>query len=121
MTPRNAASVLPEPVGALISVCLCEPIASQALSWTLVGPGKAPRNQPATAGWDCSVSMSLGLPKSCVYVQYDRGRAFAGAGPAVCRLNTTAFDVNPQSTPVSSLIPPFSVLRVDRAGITVMI
>ena len=50
MTPRKAASVLPEPVGALISVFVPAPIASQALSCTLVGAGKALRNQPATAG-----------------------------------------------------------------------
>ena len=60
MTPRNAASVLPEPVGALISVCVPEPIASHALSCTPVGAGKALRNQPATAGWKDSGSMGLG-------------------------------------------------------------
>src|SRR5262245_39137853 len=119
MTPRNAASVLPEPVGALISVCLCDPIASQALSWPLVGPKKAPRNQPGTAGWNCSGSMGVGLPKSCVYVQY----VAIGRNPAwrqIALPNTTASDVIPQSTVVSASIPRFSSLREDRSGITVV-
>ena len=60
MTPRNAASVLPEPVGALISVFAPLRMASHALSWTLVGAAKALRNQPATAGWKISGSMAQG-------------------------------------------------------------
>ena len=48
---RNAASVLPEPVGAAIRACCPERMASHALTCTLVGAGKALRNQPATAGW----------------------------------------------------------------------
>ncbi len=70
MTPRNAASVLPEPVGALISVCVPPPIASHAFSCTPVGAVKAALNQPATAGWKFAGSMGLGLLKTCVYVQY---------------------------------------------------
>src|SRR5436190_12934616 len=99
MTPRNAASVLPEPVGALISVCLREPIASQALSWTLVGPGKAPRNQPATAGWNCSGSMSVGLPYGLCFCPVSRRFAWEVAAATQHYLpNTTAFDVIAQRT-----------------------
>ena len=46
MADRNAASVLPEPVGAMTSAFSPRPIAVQARSCTVVGPeGKALRNQ----------------------------------------------------------------------------
>src|SRR4029079_1438418 len=63
---RNAASVLPEPVGALISVFVPAPIAAQALSCTLVGAGKALRNQAATAGWKLAGSMSSAYRRGCL-------------------------------------------------------
>ena len=66
MTPRKAASVLPEPVGALISVCVPPPIASQALSCTSVGAEKALRNQPATAGWKPAGSMRGSITEELV-------------------------------------------------------
>ena len=47
---RNAASVLPEPVGAAISVCRPARIAGQASACGAVGVLKVAWNQPATAG-----------------------------------------------------------------------
>ena len=46
---RNAASVLPEPVGAEISVCSPVAIAGQACAWTSVGPSNA-RLKPVPDG-----------------------------------------------------------------------
>src|SRR5690348_6398176 len=48
---RNAASVLPEPVGAAIRACRPDWIAGQARVCADVGAGKALLNQRATAGW----------------------------------------------------------------------
>ena len=59
MTPRNAASVLPEPVGALISVFVPRADRVPGLELHARGRGKALRNQPATAGWKDSGSMVL--------------------------------------------------------------
>ena len=47
---RNAASVLPEPVGATTRVCSPRPIASQAPVWAAVGSANAPVNQSRTSG-----------------------------------------------------------------------
>ncbi len=52
MTPMNAASVLPEPVGALISASRPAPIAAQASSCTEVAASKRLSNHSATAGWN---------------------------------------------------------------------
>src|SRR5687767_9395564 len=46
---RNAASVLPEPVGATTRACSPLLIASQAPSWAAVGCSKAPVNQARVA------------------------------------------------------------------------
>src|ERR1700722_10066502 len=51
---RKADSVLPEPVGAAISVWRPALIAGHALSWGAVGSGNALANQAATAGWKLS-------------------------------------------------------------------
>ena len=50
MAQRNAASVLPEPVGAAISVWPPAAIAGQACRWHSVGSPRCAANQPATAG-----------------------------------------------------------------------
>ena len=59
------------------------PIAAHALSCTLVGAGKALRNQAATAGWKFAGSMGRKLEQRCIYVQYRarrrRGSAIGGA------------------------------------------
>ena len=47
---RNAASVLPEPVGAEISTCSPVAIAGQACAWAGVGSANAPVNQSRTPG-----------------------------------------------------------------------
>jgi hypothetical protein len=47
---RNAASVLPDPVGALMSTCSPDAIAGQAWACAAVGASKAPANQSRTAG-----------------------------------------------------------------------
>ncbi len=47
---RKAASVLPEPVGAWISVCLPLAIAGQPCSCAGVGASKAPSNQARVCG-----------------------------------------------------------------------
>ena len=50
MAQRNAASVLPEPVGAEMSVCSPVAIAGQACAWTSVGRSNAFSNHWRTAG-----------------------------------------------------------------------
>ena len=47
---RNAASVLPDPVGAQISVCSPAAMAGQPCAWAAVGSAKVERNQSAVAG-----------------------------------------------------------------------
>src|SRR5450755_3865730 len=47
---RNAASVLPDPVGAEMRTCSPEAIAGQAWLWAAVGPANAPVNQSRVRG-----------------------------------------------------------------------
>ena len=47
---RNAASVLPEPVGAITSVWSPSAMDSQAWAWASVGAVKVPPNQRRVAG-----------------------------------------------------------------------
>ncbi len=47
---RNAASVLPDPVGATTSVSLPWPMARHAPAWAFVGSANAPTNQARVAG-----------------------------------------------------------------------
>src|SRR5436190_15949980 len=49
---RNAASVLPEPVGAAISVCRPSRIAVQPRNCAAVGEPSVCSNQRATMGWN---------------------------------------------------------------------
>ena len=50
MADRNAASVLPEPVGAAISAWRCSDVTAQARVCTSVGWPKRASSQPETAG-----------------------------------------------------------------------
>ena len=47
---RNAASVLPEPVGATTSACWSRATASHAPAWAAVGCANAPVNHARVAG-----------------------------------------------------------------------
>src|SRR3981189_21215 len=47
---RNAASVLPEPVGARIKVCSLLAMAAQPCSWAEVGAANVPANHARVAG-----------------------------------------------------------------------
>jgi hypothetical protein len=49
MAQRNAASVLPEPVGAWMRVCAPEAMAGQPWAWAAVGPANAELNQSLVA------------------------------------------------------------------------
>src|SRR5262249_17993980 len=55
---RNAASVLPEPVGAAMSVWRPSRIAAQPCSWAGVGVPRVSENQRWMAGWKDSRDMS---------------------------------------------------------------
>ena len=56
MPTRNPASVLPDPVGAAISVSCPAAMRSQPSGWAGVGPsGNRRSNQAATAGWNPAV------------------------------------------------------------------
>src|ERR1017187_4192725 len=58
MHTRNPASVLPEPVGAAISVFLPAAISGQPSVWAGVGPsGNRRSNQARTAGWNALISL----------------------------------------------------------------
>ena len=59
MQTRNAASVLPDPVGAAISVCRPAAISPQPPACGSVGPaGNRRSNQARTAGWNESSTRS---------------------------------------------------------------
>src|SRR5688572_31099963 len=51
MAARNAASVLPDPVGAAISVCLPSAIDAHPCAWAAVGSPSAVWNHCWTSGW----------------------------------------------------------------------
>src|SRR3954447_988100 len=61
MPQRNAASVLPLPVGALSSTWSPDAIAGQACSWAGVGPSNAPVNQLRTSGENCESGTPMRL------------------------------------------------------------
>ena len=82
---RNAASVLPEPVGATTSACRPAWAAAQAPSWAAVGATKAPLNQSRVAGEKPSIALTGAIMR--------RGSdsfVFAGSGPAVGRVQNVA-------------------------------
>src|SRR5258705_12272718 len=51
MAVRKAASVLPEPVGAAMSVCSPRRMALQPSDWAAVGSPKRPSHQRLRTGW----------------------------------------------------------------------
>src|SRR3954469_8582606 len=61
MPHRNAASVLPDPVGAEMSTCSPEAIAGHACSWAGVGAANAAANQSRTAGenWSSAIDFRV--------------------------------------------------------------
>ncbi|CAM5309403.1 hypothetical protein SGRI78S_01035 [Streptomyces griseus subsp. griseus] len=69
---RNAASVLPEPVGATTSTSLPSPMARQAPSCAAVGALKAPANQLRVAGENASSADPVMSP--IVHPATDNGR-----------------------------------------------
>lgn len=88
---RNAARVLPEPVGATTSTSLPSPMARQAPSCAAVGALKAPANQLRVAGENESsaeptMSPSCTPPLTTAGDGVRRGRSAgrAGGGPHVC-------------------------------------
>src|SRR5689334_18546025 len=77
---RNAASVLPEPVGAATSACRPALMAGHASSCAGVGAAKADANQARIAGWKSSSAPleSLLLTRQ----QYRQSPARAQSEPA---------------------------------------
>src|ERR1700681_3711934 len=64
MQTKNAARVLPEPVGAEMRVVLPARMAGQPCSWGSVGEPNLLRNHSAVTGWaqasDAGISMAVG-------------------------------------------------------------
>src|ERR1700716_3709084 len=73
MDARNAASVLPDPVGAMRSVLSPFLMTGQAWACAGVGAGNAVRNHSRTAGWKAS-SDSLPIWRGYRSVDGDRAR-----------------------------------------------
>ena len=71
---RNAASVFPEPVGAMTSVSSPLPMARHACACAWVGTAKAPSNQARVAGENPSRASALltggcpAIPPYCLHV-----------------------------------------------------
>ena len=67
---RNAASVLPEPVGATTRACAPEEMAFQAPFWAGVGAEKAPRNQSRVGRLNRSMASAASVPpaSSCPFI-----------------------------------------------------
>ena len=61
MAARNAASVLPEPVGAASSTSRPAAMAGHACACAGVGAGKAPLNQAQTTGWNVEIACMRGF------------------------------------------------------------
>ena len=79
---KNAASVLPDPVGATTSAFSPFPIASQAWAWAAVGSAKAARNQDAVGSLK-PASAPVAAPEAC------SGAARAAMPPYCRELPTT--------------------------------
>src|SRR4051794_35188094 len=76
---RNAASVLPEPVGAAIRTFFPSLIAGQASACAGVGAPKLRANQSATAGWNSEARVMRG----------DGDHQSLNTGWRVCRLGSS--------------------------------
>src|SRR5277367_739767 len=81
---RNAASVLPDPVGAAMRVCRPALIAGHASACAAVGPAKVSANQFATAGWN-SVSRAPDR-RGAVELAPAPARAFTVEAKSECTL-----------------------------------
>src|SRR5436190_7987481 len=57
MAERNAARVLPEPVGAATSTCRPALMAGHACACASVGRGKRSLNQRSTEGWNAGIGL----------------------------------------------------------------
>ena len=80
---RNAASVLPEPVGAAISTCRPAWIAGQASACAAVGAAKLRSNQAATAGWNRVSSVMGRTIMSCPADRVASHRALCPVAPSI--------------------------------------
>ena len=84
MQTRNAARVLPEPVGAEISVWRPAAISRQPASCGSVGPaGNRPANQAATAGWNSSRTPPTVTPATDRLAGMPTSPAGAGGAPGL--------------------------------------
>ena len=63
---RNAASVLPDPVGAITSAFWPDEIADQAPAWAGVGSAKTSRNHAAVAGANAASGSATGSDMSSI-------------------------------------------------------
>src|SRR5437764_15429339 len=95
MQERNAAKVLPEPVGARIRVESPRAIAGQPSSWGLVGAGKTASNHARTGAWNKArpslgaiFSLSLSLTRAAMAYWMQRNcrglDSFTGCETASC-------------------------------------
>ncbi len=107
---RNAASVLPDPVGAMTSAFSPLPIALHACAWAVVGSAKAARNQDAV-GSEKPASAPVAAPESC------SGAARAGI-PPYCRDIPTARDDPCPQTPMARGRPAAGTARHRASGQT---
>src|ERR1700682_5395521 len=82
MLDRNAASVLPDPVGAMSSVLSPFLIAGQARACAGVGAAKDVRNHSRTAGWNGS---SASLPMTRGYSRPTARTVARGTLPQLVR------------------------------------
>src|SRR2546428_9022712 len=76
MHQRNAASVLPLPVGADIRVCWPAATDRQPPSWTSVGAAKAPENQARAAGENRSRTVGIDLSLGARISKPERAKQF---------------------------------------------
>src|ERR1039458_8817858 len=78
---RNAASVLPDPVGAEIRTCSPEAIAGQACSWAAVGCANAPSNQSLVRGLNARSGIAfVSLAGGCAGIGRTSGYSPTGPG-----------------------------------------
>src|SRR3954463_3373040 len=76
MHARNAASVLPEPVGAAIRTSSPAAIRGQPIRWGSVGAPKRSRNQPPISGWNvASTSIVTARQTNPGGWRFSRGRS----------------------------------------------
>src|SRR5580704_9124215 len=87
MQARNAERVLPEPVGAEISVVRPASISGQPCSWGSVGVPKRATNHSATSG--CAHDNEAGISPTDIGLFY---QMFAKCSPDIIRLSLFTFN-----------------------------